>query len=148
MSENKPKTTSTPKKSNKSTKAEINQRVSEVADLLMDGYTRSYIQQYGSKWAVNERQVDEYIAQATAQIKEINSTTLQDNLALICSNLWDVFRKAKKAGDLSEQHKILNSIAKIRGLEKYTVNHVIEDKRELADMSDEDLDKLLNGDDE
>ncbi len=144
MSENKLKPTSTPKKIVKSTKAELDQRVSEVQALLLQGYTRSYILQYGSKWGISDRQIEEYMAKASINLKEINSITLQENMALIASNLWDLFRKAKVDNDLSEQHKILMSLAKLKGLDQQAIHHIIEDKRELADMTDEDLDRALN----
>lgn len=144
MSENKPKPTSTAKKQTKSTQAELNQRVSEIQALLLQGYTRFYIVQYASKWAVSDRQVDDYIHKATVNLKEINSITLESNMALIASNLWDLFRKARTDNDLSEQHKILMSIAKLKGLDQHAIHHIIEDKRELAEMSDEDLETALN----
>lgn len=136
-----------PKSSNKtsvkSTKAEVDQRVSEITNLKLSGFTRSYIIQYGSKWGISDRQIDDYISMSTANIKEANQATLQDNLAMITTGLWEVYRKAKADGNLSEQHKVLMSLAKLKGLESYTVNHVIEDKRDHADLSDSDLDKLM-----
>lgn len=127
----------------KSTKAEFNQRLTEVQNLLLSGFTRSQIVHYGSKWKVVDRQIDEYISQATAIIKEHNSATIQDNMAIITSNLWDQFRQAKQEKNISECHKILMSLAKLKGLDQMTVNHIIEDKRELADLSDEDLERML-----
>lgn len=155
MSENKPKDTSktpkTPKKANskdkehvKSTKAQLNQRVSEVQALLLQGFTRSYIIQYGSKWKITDRQVDDYIKMATEMIKEVNTATLQDNMGVITANLWDLFRTARTANNVAEAHKILVSIAKLKGLDQSVVNHIIEDKRELADMSDQELDSILS----
>lgn len=127
----------------KATQAEVNQRVKEIADQLLAGFTRSHILQYASNWGVSDRQVDEYIAQATAQIKEINSTTIQDNLALISSNQWDLYRKAIKENNLAVARQVLMDLAKLRGLDQMIVNHIIEDKREHADLSDADLDKAL-----
>lgn len=140
MSDKPQKPTQTAKKS---TKAQLDQRVSEVQALLLQGYTRSYLLQYASKWGISERQLQDYIAKATINIKEINQVSLQDNMALIASNLWDLFRKAREDKDLSEQHKILMSIAKLKGLDQHAITHIIEDKRELAEMSDEDLDMAL-----
>lgn len=155
MSENKPndtsKTPKLPKKAKskdkdslKSTKAQVNQRVSEVQALLLQGLTRSYILRYASKWKVSDRQVDDYIRMATEMIKEVNTATLQDNMGVITANLWGLFRTARTANNVAEAHKILVSIAKLKGLDQSIVNHIIEDKRELADMSDQELDTILN----
>jgi hypothetical protein len=127
----------------KSTKQELATRVGEILLLLANGYTRSYIMQYSSKWNICDRQVDDYIAMANKELKEINALTVQDNLAIITHNLWDVFREARKANNLAEQHKVLVSIAKLKGLEQHTVNHIIEDKRELSGITDAELDNML-----
>lgn len=127
----------------KSSNTEIDQRVKEVEDLLLEGFQRRHILQHGSKWKVSSRQIDEYISRARLNIKEINDADTQDNLALINEGLWDTFRNAKKLGNVTEQRQILMAIAKLKGLDNHAVTHVIEDKRELADVSNEDLDKLL-----
>ncbi len=128
----------------KSTKAELDTRVTEVHSLILQGYTRTYILQYGSKWAISDRQIDDYISMATVIIKESNLASVQDNMAIITHGLWDAYRQAKTASNIPEQHKILMSIAKLKGLEQHTVNHVIEDKRDLAGMSDADLDSMMD----
>lgn len=143
----------------KSTVAEIDNRVSEVMALLLSGTTRSGIVRHGSKWGVSSRQIDDYIAAATKEIKEVNSLTLQENQGIILSNLWALFKQCsgtfleadEKLGlqakyippDTAEQHKILMSIAKLKGLDQMTVNHIIEDKRELAEMTDEELEAII-----
>ena len=109
----------------------------------MQGYTRSHIVQHGSKWKISSRQIDDYIHQATNIIKEVNLTTLQDNQGVVISQLWSLFREAREAKNLPEQHKLILSIAKFKGLDQVTINHVIEDKREMADMTDEELDAIL-----
>lgn len=128
----------------KSTKVEIDQRVSEIQGLILDGYTKTHLVRYGSsKWKVSERQVEDYISMARKVLAETNQATLEDNLALVTSNLWELFRANKASGNITECHKILMSLAKIRGLDQSTINHVIEDKRELSEMSDEQLDQIL-----
>lgn len=128
---------------NKSTEAEIDLRVSEVQDLLLNGETRHKIVRFGSKWGISARQIDDYIAAARERIKEINATSLQENMALVTTNLWRIFRASVIEGDLAEANKALMNLAKVKGLENYTVTHVIEDKRELADLPDAELDRLL-----
>lgn len=133
---------------NKSTKAQIEQRLKEVQELLLDGRTRSFIVQYGSKWQVSDRQIDDYIAQATAIIKEINLASVQDNLALITANQWTLYRKAITDNNIPVARQLLMDLAKLRGLDQATINHIIEDKRELSNLSNADLEKLLEGTDE
>lgn len=127
----------------KSTDAEVSARVTTVTGYLMDGYTKSDIIRFTSSWSVSSRQIETYIAQATAAIKEVNQLTLQENQGMILRNLWQLFKDARIAEDRPEQHKVLMSIAKLKGLDQMTVNHFIEDKRELAEMSDEELEAII-----
>lgn len=127
----------------KSTKAEINQRVNEISNLLLVGYTRSYILQYASKWQISDRHVDEYIKRAWQNIKEINDLTLQDNLSMITNQLWDLYRDARANNDRANANKALAQLAKIKGLEVHTINHVIEDTREFEKLTNEELDQLI-----
>ena len=127
----------------KSTKAQLNQRVSEVQALQMEGRTRSYIIQHGSKWDVSDRQIDDYIKYATTITKEVNLDTLQDNMGVIINNLWKLYRASNSSGDVKNAHAVLMSIAKLKGLDQQTLNINIEDRREFQDLSDSDLDAIL-----
>ena len=104
----------------KATNAEIDQRLTEVQELLLEGRTRHFIVQHGSKWNISNRQIDDYISQATALIKEINAASVQDNMARITTNLWKLYRAAQASTNLSEANKILMNIAKLKGLEQST----------------------------
>lgn len=128
----------------RSDKIEYNNRINEIANLLTVGYTRSYVQEYGLKWSVSERQIDLYIVKAWKKIKEINDLTLQDNLSMVTNQLWDLYRDARANNDRMNANKALAQLAKIKGLEVNTVNHIIEDQRDLVNMTNEDLDNLLN----
>lgn len=128
----------------KSTKAEVDQRVTEITSLLLDGYTRSYILKYGQKWKVSDNMIDQYTMRAWEQIKEINLRTAQENLSMVTTQLLNLLREARRQGNISEQRQIIMSIAKLRGLEQININHVIEDKREFEDMSEEALLKALD----
>ena len=127
----------------KSTNAEINTRVSEIQALQLEGRTRTYILRYGSKWKISDRQIDDYISQATAITKEVNSLSVQDNTSIIVNNLWMLYRTSISAGDIKNSHGVLMSIAKIRGLDQQTVHHVVTDARELEELSNEELDDIL-----
>jgi hypothetical protein len=77
------------------------------------------------------------------RIKEINKVTLEENMALITNELWELVRTAKISGDGNLVAKGLAQLAKIKGLEELTINHVVKDKRELSDANDEDLDDFI-----
>lgn len=127
----------------KSTQVTYNQRVSEVVDLLLDGRTRSFILQYAtnSNWGISDAQVDKYIGEANKQISEVNQGSIEESLALIMTNLLDLYRSHKKSSpDLAR--KIMMDIAKLRGLDQNTVLLKVE-ARDLESTSDADLLSLL-----
>ena len=87
MSEQQPKPKSTKKPAPKSTNAEVNQRVSEIKDLLLQGQTRSAILRYAQKWGVVDNQVDRYMATATAEIKEVVQSESANDISILTANL-------------------------------------------------------------
>lgn len=134
------------KPSPKPLKAESHTREKLIAELLLEGRTRSYITEYcEERFKIKHGAADDLINKATKRIQEINMNTLETNLATITNNQWDLYRKAVKEGNLSVARAVLMDMAKLRGLDSSNINVVIE-KREHQDLSDEELDKLLNGD--
>lgn len=91
--------------------------------------------------------VDEYIAQANENIKEVSKAGLQNDLAILVSAMWDTFRRAVIANNVGEQRQTLMAIAKLKGLDETRINHVIEDNRQLSGLSDTELDAILEQDD-
>jgi len=127
----------------RATDATMTERVTEIQRYLLNGYTRSYIIQFAEKkWKLAPRTVDDYIARATASIREINGVEREDNLATIVTNQWDMFRAARDTGQIESARKILMDIAKLRGLDEQTIQHFVNE-RPLADVKDEELDKVL-----
>ena len=130
-------------KPRKSTDAEVEERVTEVQKLLLNGYTRPYIAEMAlRKWDLALRMTDEYIKRATENIKAINQTVREDNLALVTTNLWDLFRNCKDRGEYGEARKAIMDIAKLRGLDIQVVEHFVNE-RPLESLSDEELNKVL-----
>lgn len=126
----------------RSTDTEFQLRVKTVQRLLLKGYTRSFVVQFGSeKWGITSRQIDDYIAKAQEVIREINLSKMADNLAVIVSNYWVQYRKACKSKNGFLAVTILEKLSKLQGLDQETVNHVIEVKSEFADLTDEQLDE-------
>lgn len=132
----------------KATKADIVLRVKEVQTLLLNGYTKSDIVQHGQKWKLSVSQIETYIAKATEIIQEINQRSSEQDVALLTAAMWDTFRLARASNNLTEMRQTLVAIAKFKGLEETRVNHVIEDKRNLIDVSDDYLDAILVGEDD
>ena len=106
------------KDAKRSSNGELAMRVNEVARLIMNGRTRGDILHNTSNWGVSDRQVDEYIARACKTISEINRESLQDNLAIIKRNYWQLYRQALKEKDGRLAANILESLAKLMGLYK------------------------------
>ncbi len=133
------------KKDNRSTDASMEERITIVQDLLLCGLTRSEILKECSTWKLSERQMDTYISKATATIKEINAVERDDNMAAITTNLWRLFRKNRDFGDLDKAEKNLMNIAKLKGLEETTINHIVKE-RPLLEIPDEELEAILSYD--
>lgn len=135
------------KKGKRSTDAEFDRRCTEVQAWILDGHTRHEIIRLGSHWKVSSRQIDDYLAGARDKIYEANSASVKENVAVISRNLWRLYRMALDEGDIGEANKVLMNLAKVKGLDQVTVTNIIDDKREHADKSDEELlDGLEDGD--
>lgn len=121
----------------KATKVEKKAREIVVLDLLLDGQTRSFIVRFGAEnWQLHERQMDQYIQDATLQITEANKNSAEENLALVTANLWDLVRDNKVATP-NVSRQALMDIAKLRGLDKAELTVLI--KRNHKHASDEEL---------
>lgn len=128
----------------KCTKAELSERIKMTKRMLLAGYTRSHILEYSrDKWNIKRAQVDKNIADATTEIKEMNKASAQMNLAVITSNQWDIYRQTYAAKNFAVARQVLVDIAKLRGLDQTSVNHIIEDQREHAKLTDKELESLL-----
>lgn len=142
MSDKRPKEKKIP--SPKPTNAEFEERVNVVLELLMEGRPRSYIQQYAAKeWGVSERPIDNLIAKAKDTLKEINAATRIESQELVLSNFWDLYREAKKKKDPYLALSILKEIARVKGLNEQHVLHTIDDKRDLINITDSEMESAL-----
>ncbi len=102
---------------NKSTQAQLAERVRIVFELLLSGTPRVDIIQYSSKnWGVTGRMCDKYIAKANelihAEATKIIENAFEDHLVM-----RDSLRLAAlKDGDKRLAHEILRDTAKLLGL--------------------------------
>lgn len=129
----------------KSTAVELINRVNEIKEQMLLGYTRYDVVRYGTeKWGVSERQIEDYMSKANAILDEINMLEAKDNLKLLTSNMWKIFRKALEEGDRRHASELLREIGKLRGLYNEKVTMVLDDKRVNPDMSDIELESALD----
>lgn len=129
---------------NKSTQAQRNQRIAEIKELMLVGKTRCDILKYAKKWGKSDGQIDADMAVAREEIREINSIDFKDNRSLVLKNYWEVYLAAKEVKNIKEQRSVLDSIARVCGLEKL----VIEVQDEYPDLKEgevmEELERRLS----
>lgn len=101
----------------KSTKAEIELRVALVYKMLIEGFVRKDIVQYGSKkWNISNRQVDDYIAGANLEIKENFGEKYKANiLEKEVAKMDNLYRKNYQNEDYRECRTLIESKAKLMG---------------------------------
>jgi CRP-like cAMP-binding protein len=146
MSEKQPKSTSKIKKAPKPTKVQRESRVVEVYKLLLNHETRTEILEFCSKnWGLERAAADNLMQEASRMLSDDLKKTKEANLATYLQSLRNLYRIAMQQGNLQAARQCLMDSAKLLGLDQSTINHVIEDKRELSELSDEDLDKLIAG---
>lgn len=128
----------------KGTKAGRIQRIKEIKELMLVGKTRCAILEYAKKWAVSVQMIDADSAIAREQIREINSIDFKDSRSLVLNNYWEVYHAAKAARNIKEQRSVLDSIARVCGLERL----VIEMQDEYPDLKEgevmEELERRLS----
>lgn len=104
----------------KATNAEIERRIAEVAELLLNRVPRRGIQQHASKqgWGGNVRCVDEIIARATERIRELARGDLGLELGKAKGALDMLFAKSLAKGDLRTARLVQRDITELLGLAK------------------------------
>lgn len=101
----------------KSTQAEVMQRIAEVYELLLRHVTRGQIVQYGSKaWGISLRQVDKYIARAKKLLYEDTKETLDKKKNRILHELDYLYSEAFRKGQMQTCLEIKRTQAKLEGL--------------------------------
>ena len=102
----------------KSTAAEKNLRVEEVAGLLTRGYTRSTIIQYGTnKWGISPRAIDIYIQEARIILKEDWKEMERDQMiAEVLSQYNSLQVEARERGQLAVALGCIHGAARVAQL--------------------------------
>lgn len=105
-------------KNNKLTKYEHSRRIKEVAKLLCLGQGRSDIYEHANKqgWDKSERQLDNYIQDATALLKERLLGEIDEEKAKAIDRAIMIFQQSIKAGERKIALAANEQIAKLHGL--------------------------------
>lgn len=129
----------------KATNAEMIQRLSEVKSLLLSGQTRSEILEYVRKsgWNIVDSQVDNYIAKSTQEIKEVVQADTTTDISILIKNLWDLINSHKTTNPQVARQALMD-IAKLRGHDQQTVNHIIKRSDDLAKLSEEEYEEAIS----
>ena len=108
----------------KITKAEMENRVTEVTDLLLKGAKRVQILQYVSKmnWNVTDRMVDNYIQKATEAIKESAAIDRDYEIALANGRYEYLYWKSISGKDHRGALSVVQAKSKLLGLDAPTRN--------------------------
>ena len=114
----------------KASNAEIELRIQTVAEMLIKAQGREKILRYcADNWNIQERQADEYISRALDKIKKNREfIDIQQELDLQKARYEDLYQKNYTIQDYREARQVLDSIAKLLGLnepEKHEVDHKI-----------------------
>ena len=122
----------------KCTKVELENRIKTVVELQLQGYDTQEIMQYiADKFNLEERMSRYLVSKATHRLIEANSKTIEEYSAIITANYWKIFRKTEKKEDFQVAISALKELAKLRGLDQVTVNHVMHKPEEIADIDDD-----------
>ena len=102
---------------NKATNAEIELRVSTVAEMIIKGQGRGKIIRFGSEnWNVGERQIENYISKAWEKIERNTDFDIKQELKLQRARFEDLYGKNYTIQDYRECRQVLDSIGKLLGL--------------------------------
>lgn len=135
-------------KRGKATNSEMEARIKTVIQMKLQGYARPEILEYAKNtWGIETSTTDIVTTRATERMTEINNIDIKETIAAVMHNLWMQYREASKTKNGQLCLLIIKEIARIKGIDQMTINHVIEDRRELQNLSDEDLDRLIEDDD-
>lgn len=117
---------------NKATNAEIETRIATVAEMVIKGQGRQKIIRYGSEeWNIGERQIENYISKAWEKIEKNTDFDIKQELKLQRARFEDLFQKNYTIQDYREARQVLDSIAKLLGLnepEKLSLSGEVEVK--------------------
>ncbi|MFP5437251.1 MAG: hypothetical protein ACLGH8_05670 [Bacteroidia bacterium] len=108
----------------KSEKHIVNERIKEIAVMLMNGYSRDKILQNTSKlWRVSNRQIDTYISKARENITSEIQRNVEYDYAKAITRYEFLFSKAIESLDYRLALTINKELSSLQGLYKMQVEH-------------------------
>jgi hypothetical protein len=101
----------------KATDAEVERRVDEVYDLLINRVTYRAIVGYGAqKWGLSERQMAVYMKKAKERIAERAKESQEEQLARAIASYESLYARQVAEKDLGGARQTLDSLVKLLGL--------------------------------
>jgi len=101
----------------KSTKSETEKRKNYIIGMILDGYSRSAIVQYGAEnWQTKTRMMDKYIAKANAEIKERAKVDREENIDFHLQSRKRNLVRAVKKQDNRLVKDILRDLGELQGI--------------------------------
>ena len=101
----------------KATKAEVEQRVDEVYDLLISRVPYRNIVRHGaSQWRVKERQMNVYIARARERIRALAAENEEERLSSAIASYNSLYARQLSEKDYRGARQTLDSLNRLLGL--------------------------------
>jgi len=101
----------------KATRAEIDHRIDEVYDLLINRVTYRAIIGYGaSKWGVRERQMNVYIRRARERMRAFMAESEEERLSTAVASYNSLYSRQIAEKDYSGARQTLDSLNRLLGL--------------------------------
>lgn len=103
----------------KATKAEIGNRVNQVADMILQGFTRAQILQFiteKTSWGISERQSDYYIRKARDKFEEEAAINRRFELGRAMKRLDDLYRRDMAIQDYKAALQVHKERSTLAGL--------------------------------
>lgn len=110
------------KPGHKATNAEVIKRTNKVLTMLVSGYARGEIQQYGSlHWGIREKAIDVLIHHANAAIKKSAEIDLTHELGLAVKRFNQIYKRSMSVDELRTALAANKELATLLGLSKIEV---------------------------
>ena len=103
----------------KATKAEVGNRINQVADMILQGFTRGQILQFVTEktaWGISERQTDYYIRKARDKFEEEAEINRRYELGRALKRLDDLYRRDMAIQDYKAALQVQKERSTLTGL--------------------------------
>ena len=101
----------------RATKAELEQRLSEISELLVARATSRAVVRFAmERWGVGERAAEKYVEEARRRLAQGGDCDRRAALGLAIAGYELLWRKALTAGDLRGARAVLDKLVAVQGL--------------------------------